>query len=211
MQLMTRWLCESVDPPHLVRLISISIIQNSLGERRLCLSKIRACSFHILRIFARKRTMKLGSTAALSLALAVSATAGVSGFVPSLDHHAAIGRGTRNSADGAQPHLSVAAAPVDEAMDTASASSDDQQIPITDVNSVKSLSFRQLQRACVARSLPAVGSTAALRSRLLDSAGLPDVSAPAAPQAVEDEVSRGFENEKEINVCKLCVRVRNAM
>ena len=155
--------------------------------------------------------MKLGSTAALSLALAVSATAGVSGFVPSLDHHAAIGRGTRNSADGAQPHLSVAAAPVDEAMDTASASSDDQQIPITDVNSVKSLSFRQLQRACVVRGLPAVGSTAALRSRLLDSAGLPDVSAPAAPQAVEDEVSRGFENEKEINVCKLCVRARNAM
>lgn len=137
--------------------------------------------------------MKLGSTAALSLALAASATAGVSGFVPSLDH-AAIGRGTRNSADadGAQPHLSVAAAPVDEAMGTASASSDDQQIAITDVNSVKSLSFRQLQRACVARGLPAVGSTAALRSRLLDSAGLPDVSAPAAPKAVngsEDEVS----------------------
>ena len=155
--------------------------------------------------------MKLGSTAALSLALAVSATAGVSGFVPSLDHHAAIGRGTRNSAGGPQPHLSVAAAPVDEAVDTSSASSDDQQIPITDVNSIKSLSFRQLQRACVARSLPAVGSTAALRSRLLDSAGLPDVSVPAAPQAVEDEVSRGFENGKEINVCKLCVRVRNAM
>merc|ERR1719261_532604 len=69
-------------------------------------------------------------------------------------------------------------------------SSDDQQIAITDVNSVKSLSFRQLQRACVARGLPAVGSTAALRSRLLDSAGLPDVSAPAAPKAVngsEDE------------------------
>ena len=105
----------------------------------------------------------------------------------------------------------MAAAPVDEAVDTSSASSDDQQIPITDVNSVKSLSFRQLQRACVARSLPAVGSTAALRSRLLDSAGLPDVSVPAAPQAVEDEVSRGFENGKEINVCKLCVRVRNAM
>ena len=145
--------------------------------------------------------MKLGSTAALSLALAASATAGVSGFVPSLDH-AAIGRGTRNSADGAQPHLSVAAAPVDEAMGTSSASSssDDQQISITDVNSVKSLSFRQLQRACVARGLPAVGSTAALRSRLLDSAGLPDVSAPVAPKAVngsEDEVSRSVENGKK--------------
>ena len=151
--------------------------------------------------------MKLGSTAALSLALAVSATAGVSGFVPSLDHHAAIGRGTRNSADGAQPHLSVAAAPVDEAMDTASASSDDQQIPITDVNSVKSLSFRQLQRACVVRGLPAVGSTAALRSRLLDSAGLPDVSVPAAPKAAngsEDEVSQGIEKLKE-TVCKRCI------
>ena len=152
-----------------------------------------SCVFFSHLAYPHEINMKLGSTAALSLALAASATAGVSGFVPSLDH-AAIGRGTRNSADadGAQPHLSVAAAPVDEAMGTASASSDDQQIAITDVNSVKSLSFRQLQRACVARGLPAVGSTAALRSRLLDSAGLPDVSAPAAPKAVngsEDEVS----------------------
>ena len=32
----------------------------------------------------------------------------------------------------------------------------DQQIEITDVNSVKALSFRQLQKACVARGLPAV-------------------------------------------------------
>ena len=133
--------------------------------------------------------MKLGSTAALSLALA----AGVSGFVPSLDRHAAIGghRGTRTSrSDGG--HLSVAAAPVDEAATTAS-SSDDQQIEITDVNSVKALSFRQLQKACVARGLPAVGNTAALRSRLLESAGLPDVSAPSAPASAvngsDDEVS----------------------
>ena len=132
--------------------------------------------------------MKLGSTAALSLALA----AGVSGFVPSLDRHAAIGghRGTRtSSSDGGQ--LSVAAAPVDEA--ATAAASDDQQIEITDVNSVKALSFRQLQKACVARGLPAVGNTAALRSRLLESAGLPDVSAPSAPASAvngsDDEVS----------------------
>ena len=139
--------------------------------------------------------MKLGSTAALSLALA----AGVSGFVPSLDRHAAIGghRGTRtSSSDGGQ--LSVAAAPVDEAATTAS-SSDDQQIEITDVNSVKALSFRQLQKACVARGLPAVGNTAALRSRLLESAGLPDVSAPSAPASAvngsDEEVSR-FERRR---------------
>ena len=139
--------------------------------------------------------MKLGSTAALSLALA----SGVSGFVPSLDSHAAIGghRGTRTStaaADGG--HLSVAAAPVDEATTTAASSSDsdDQQIEITDVHSVKALGFRQLQKACVARGLPAVGNTAALRSRLLESAGLPDVSAPSAPASAvngsDDEVSR---------------------
>ena len=134
--------------------------------------------------------MKLGSTAALSLALVT----GVNGFVPSLDRHAAIGghRGTRTSsvADNGG-HLSVAAAPVDEA--TAAASSDGQQIEITDVNSVKALSFRQLQKACVARGLPAVGNTAALRSRLLESAGLPDVSAPAAQASAvngsDDEVS----------------------
>ena len=142
------------------------------------------------------KAMKLGSTAALSLALA----SGVSGFVPSLDSHAAIGghRGTRTStaaADGG--HLSVAAAPVDEATTTASSSSsdsDDQQIEITDVHSVKALGFRQLQKACVARGLPAVGNTAALRSRLLESAGLPDVSAPSAPASAvngsDDEVSR---------------------
>lgn len=85
----------------------------------------------------------------------------------------------------------MAAAPVDEA--TAAASSDGQQIEITDVNSVKALSFRQLQKACVARGLPAVGNTAALRSRLLESAGLPDVSAPAAQASAvngsDDEVS----------------------
>lgn len=87
----------------------------------------------------------------------------------------------------------MAAAPVDEAMAAAS-SDNDQQIEITDVNSVKALSFRQLQRACVARGLPAVGNTAALRSRLLESAGLPDVSAPSAPASAvngsDDEVSR---------------------
>jgi hypothetical protein len=143
--------------------------------------------------------MKLSSTAALSLALAASATGGVSGFVPSLDHHhaATVGaRGTRTSDGG--PHLSVAAAPVDESTEAASAAAEqpdggEGQVPITDVNSVKALSFRQLQKACVARGLPAVGSTAALRSRLLESAGLPDVSVPAAPSAVngsDDEVSR---------------------
>ena len=142
--------------------------------------------------------MKLGSTAALSLALAASATGGVSGFVPSLDHHhaATVGaRGTRTSDGG--PHLSVAAAPVDESTEAASAAAEhpdgEGQVPSPDVNSVKALSFRQLQKACVARGLPAVGSTAALRSRLLESAGLPDVSVPAAPSAVngsDDEVSR---------------------
>ena len=85
----------------------------------------------------------------------------------------------------------MAAAPVDEA--ATAAASDDQQIEITDVNSVKALSFRQLQKACVARGLPAVGNTAALRSRLLESAGLPDVSAPSAPASAvngsDDEVS----------------------
>ena len=91
----------------------------------------------------------------------------------------------------------MAAAPVDEATTTASSSSsdsDDQQIEITDVHSVKALSFRQLHKACVARGLPAVGNTAALRSRLLESAGLPDVSAPSAPASAvngsDDEVSR---------------------
>ena len=87
----------------------------------------------------------------------------------------------------------MAAAPVDEAT-TAASSDHGQQIEITDVNSVKALSFRQLQKACVSRGLPAVGNTAALRSRLLESAGLPDVSAPAAPASAvngsDDEVSR---------------------
>ena len=143
--------------------------------------------------------MKLGSTAALSLALA----AGVSGFVPSLDSHAAIGghRGTRTSSTSSDgSHLSVAAAPVDEATTTAASSdSDDQQIEITDVHSVKALGFRQLQKACVARGLPAVGNTAALRSRLLESAGLPDVSAPSAPASAvngsDDEVSRRVKSD----------------
>lgn len=127
--------------------------------------------------------MKL-STAAVALVVASSNAALVRGFTsPSSSSSANIVARRTGRAGAAGPALSVAAE-IDESSTSVASSSDSS----LDFNGVNSLSFRELQRECKERELPAVGNTAALRGRLLEFHGLGRKS-PASAAAAPAEVS----------------------
>ena len=71
-----------------------------------------------------------------------------------------------------------------------SATVDETEAPPATVtfDDVRSMTFRQLQRSCVDKGLPAVGNTATLRSRILEAYGLATVPAASNASAASDEV-----------------------
>jgi len=72
-----------------------------------------------------------------------------------------------------------------------SATVDETEAPPATVtfDDVRSMTFRQLQRSCVDKGLPAVGNTATLRSRILEAYGLATVPAASNASAASDEAT----------------------
>lgn len=101
---------------------------------------------------------------------------------PALQQRSAHSRTTDNS-------LAVAAAPVDETTMTD-----------LDYEGVNRLTFRELQKACKASGLPAVGSTSVLRARLLEFFGIDTVDRADGEVATPEEqevVPRGIQFSDE--------------
>lgn len=132
--------------------------------------------------------MRLRNNAAI-LTVITLAAGSATAFIPSrnANHAAAVFSNTGSASAPSGSGLSVAAT-VDESTETSTVE--------LDMDGIKKMTFRQLQKSCVDRGLPAVGNTAALRARLLESAGLPVPGAGSAPAAGSashdgpDEVSR---------------------
>lgn len=73
------------------------------------------------------------------------------------------------------------------------------------MDGIKKMTFRQLQKSCVERGLPAVGNTAALRARLLESAGLPVPGAAAAAAAAASAALNGSDEVRRLQILFLLV------
>lgn len=94
--------------------------------------------------------------AALAFALTLHYNARVVAFAPSKSSISLRHQDARSK-------LAVLASPTEEAAVAADDSSSNEDI---DLEMISKLSFRELQRECKSRGLPAMGNTAALRSQL---------------------------------------------
>eukprot|EP00562_Extubocellulus_spinifer_P018041 CAMPEP_0178594320 /NCGR_PEP_ID=MMETSP0697-20121206/30438_1 /TAXON_ID=265572 /ORGANISM="Extubocellulus spinifer, Strain CCMP396" /LENGTH=160 /DNA_ID=CAMNT_0020231597 /DNA_START=13 /DNA_END=493 /DNA_ORIENTATION=+ len=122
--------------------------------------------------------MRLRNNAAILTVITVAAGSATA-FIPS-DGSLSFNTGSASLSSGSGLSRAVAATIDESSSSTETESSTAEPL---DMDGIKKMTFRQLQKSCVDRGLPAVGNTAALRARLLESAGLPVPGSAAAGSA----------------------------